>query len=342
MKRTAPAFWWRPRRSAVAILLAPAARIFGTAAAWRMAKPPVFRPHVPVICVGNFVVGGAGKTPTVIALARMARGKGLKPGLLASGYGGTGKGPTLVDPATHTADEVGDEGLLLAAVAPTVVSADRLAGARRLAEENIDIIIMDDGFQNPWIVHDLSLVLVDAAIGIGNGMVMPAGPLRAPLKPQMQRADALLVIGDGPAADPIVRAAARAGRVTLRARIRPTRVKDWRKDPILAFAGIGHPEKFFATLADAHAPVTRTLGFADHYTYTDIDAEKLMQVADADNLRLVTTEKDMVRLAGKTGALARLHARAEAFHVLLEFENPKAISEMIDETVQKAALAQRA
>jgi tetraacyldisaccharide 4'-kinase len=307
-----------------------------------MAKPPVFRPHVPVICVGNFVVGGAGKTPTVIALARMARSKGLKPGLLASGYGGSGKGPILVDTSAHTADEVGDEGLLLAAVAPTVVSADRLAGARRLAEENIDIIIMDDGFQNPFIVHDLSLVLVDAAIGIGNGMMMPAGPLRAPLKPQMQRADALLVIGDGAAADPIVRAAARAGRVTLRARIRPTRVKDWRKDPILAFAGIGHPEKFFATLAEAHAPVTRTLSFADHYTYTDIDAEKLMQVADADNLRLVTTEKDMVRLAGKTGALAKLHARAEAFHVLLEFENPKAISEMIDETVQKAALAQRA
>ena len=118
------------------------------------------------------------------------------------------------------------------------------------------------------------------------------------------------------------------------------RVKDWRKDPILAFAGIGHPEKFFATLAETHAPVARTLSFPDHYSYGEVDAAKLLQIADAEKLRLVTTEKDMVRLAGKTGALAKLRERSEPFHVILEFENPVAIGEMIDEAVRKAALAQ--
>jgi tetraacyldisaccharide 4'-kinase len=340
MKRSAPDFWWRPEPTAAALALWPIARIWGAASAWRMAKSGAFRPSVAVVCVGNFVVGGAGKTPTAIALARMARARGLKPGLLASGYGGTATTPILVDPSVHTADQVGDEALMLAAVAPTVVSRDRAAGARRLVEENVEIIIMDDGFQNPSLVHDLALVAVDAAVGIGNGLVIPSGPLRAPLKPQVQRADALLVIGEGEAADPLIRAAARAGTATLRARIKPTRLKEWRKDPILAFAGIGHPEKFFATLREAHAPVARTLSFPDHYKYGEADATKLLQIADAEKLRLVTTEKDLVRLSGATGALAKLRERIEPFHVILEFENPVAIGEMLDEAVRKAALAQ--
>ncbi|MEJ0012171.1 MAG: tetraacyldisaccharide 4'-kinase [Bauldia sp.] len=340
MRRSAPDFWWRPEPTAAALALWPAARIWGAAAAWRMNKAGGYRPPVAVVCIGNFVVGGAGKTPTAIALARMARGRGLRPGLLASGYGGAATAPILIDPAAHTADQVGDEALLLAAVAPTVVSRDRAAGAKRLVEENVDIIIMDDGFQNPSLVHDLAIVAVDAAMGIGNGRVIPAGPLRAPLKPQIRRADALLVIGEGEAADPLVRAAARAGTATLRARIRPTRVKEWRKDPILAFAGIGHPEKFFATLKEAHAPVARTLSFPDHYSYGEVDAVKLLEIADAEKLRLVTTEKDMVRLGGKTGALAKLRERIEPFHVILEFDNPVAVSEMLDEAVRKASLAQ--
>ncbi len=340
MTRSAPDFWWRSEPTAAALALWPVARIWGAAAAWRMGKGGGYRPPIAVVCIGNFVVGGAGKTPTAIALARMARGRGLRPGLLASGYGGAATAPVLVDAELHTADQVGDEALLLAAVAPTVVSRDRAAGAKRLVEENVDIIIMDDGFQNPSLVHDLAIVAVDAAMGIGNGRVIPAGPLRAPLKPQIRRADALLVIGEGEAADPLVRAAARAGTATLRARIKPTRVKEWRKEPILAFAGIGHPEKFFATLRDAHAPVARTLSFPDHYSYGEVDAMKLLEIADAEKLRLVTTEKDMVRLGGKTGALAKLRERIEPFHVILEFDNPLAVSEMLDEAVRKASLAQ--
>jgi tetraacyldisaccharide 4'-kinase len=340
MRRSAPEFWWRSEPTAAALALWPVARVWGGLAAWRMGKGEGYRPPVAVVCVGNFVVGGAGKTPTAIALARMARGRGLRPGLLASGYGGAATSPILVDPEKHTAGEVGDEALLLAAVAPTVVSRDRAAGARLLVKENVDIIIMDDGFQNPSLVHDLALVAVDAGVGIGNGMTIPAGPLRAPLKPQIQRADALLVIGEGTQAENLVRASARAGTAVLYARIKPTRVKEWRKDPILAFAGIGHPEKFFATLKNAHAPVARTLSFPDHYSYGEADAVKLLEMADAEKLRLVTTEKDMVRLAGKTGMLAKLRERIEPFHVILEFDNPVAVSEMLDEAVRKASLAQ--
>lgn len=342
MTRRAPDFWWRQQTSGAALALWPIARIWGALATWRMAKPPRYRAPVPVVCVGNLTVGGAGKTPTVIALARMARGRGLKPGLLAAGYGGRATGPVVVDTSVHTADKVGDEALLLAAVAPTVVCRDRAEGARRLVAEGVDIIIMDDGFQNPAVAFDLSLVAVDASVGIGNGRTVPSGPMRAPLKPQLRRADALLVIGEGEAAGPLIRAAARAGRATVRARLKPTRFKEWRKDPILAFAGIGHPEKFFASLAETHAPVARTLSFPDHYAYSEIDAEKLLAMADADKLRLVTTEKDFARLAGRTGILGKLRDRLEPFHVILEFENPTAIGEMIDEAVRKAALAQTA
>ena len=336
---TAPAFWWKGGASMASVALWPAARIWGAAATWRMNRPPVYRPPIPVICVGNFVVGGAGKTPASIALARIARGRGLKPGLLASGYGGREAGPLLVDPARHSADQVGDEPLLLAAAAPTVIARDRAAGARLLVEQGIDILIMDDGFQNPAIAKDLSILVVDAAVGIGNGRVMPAGPLRAPLRLQLQRADTLLVVGTGEAAEPLVRAAARAGRGALRGRLRPTKVREWRKEPILAFAGIGRPEKFFATLAEARAPIGRKVSFPDHHRYTDAEAAELIATADAEKLRLVTTEKDLVRLAGHGGAVGRLHERAEALQIIMEFENPTAIGETIDGAVREAALA---
>ena len=258
---------------------------------------------------------------------------------LPRGYGGQASGALLVDPASHDADRVGDEALLLAAAAPTVVSRDRAAGARRLVAEGVDFIIMDDGFQNPAIAKDFSLIAIDAGVGIGNGRIVPAGPLRAPLSLQLRRADALLVIGGGDAAEPLVRAAARAGRATLRGRLRPAKVREWRKEPILAFAGIGRPEKFFETLREARASVVRTVSFPDHHRYTDAEAAELMAAADAEKLRLVTTEKDLVRLAGRQGTAGELHKRAEALQVLLEFENPTAIGEMIDGTARAAARA---
>ena len=277
MTRKAPAFWWRDAgKRSRPWRCGRYARLWGAASAWRMTRPPRYRPPVPVICIGNFVVGGAGKTPTAIALARIARSRGLKPGLLASGYGGreTGAAARRSRSATMPSGSA-TKPLLLAAAGPTVVARDRAAGARRLVEEGVDLIIMDDGFQNPSLAKDLSLVVVDAAVGIGNGRVVPAGPLRAPLQLQLRRADMLLVIGDGTAAEPLVRAAARSGRATLRGHLRPTKLREWRKQPILAFAGIGRPEKFFATLAEAQAPVARTVSFPDHHRYTDAEAAEL-------------------------------------------------------------------
>ena len=185
--RAAPRFWWRPRRGIAALALWLPARLWGGLAAWKMSRPPRLRPAVPVICVGNFVVGGAGKTPTAQAFARMARSRGHRPGFLTRGYGGSETGPLLVDPARHGSDAVGDEALLLATVAPTIVARDRVAGANALMAAGVDLIIMDDGFQNPALAKDLSVVAVDAAVGIGNGLVTPAGPLRAPLAPQLRR-----------------------------------------------------------------------------------------------------------------------------------------------------------
>jgi len=339
VNRTAPDFWWRSDTAGAAVALWPVARLWGAAATRRLMRPPRFRPPVPVICVGNFVVGGAGKTPAVIALVRIARGRGLKPGILARGYGGRVKGPIVVDPAIYNADHVGDEALLLAAAAPTVVARDRVAGARKLIDEGVDAIVMDDGFQDPALAKDLSLVALDAGVGIGNGLTIPSGPLRAPLQSQLQRVDALLVVGDGDASEPVIRAAARAGRPIVKARIKPVRVREWRKQPVLAFAGIGSPAKFFASLNEVGAPVARTVSYPDHYRYGVADAAHLIASADRDGLRLVTTEKDMVRLAGKTGRLADLARRADAFRVTLEFDNPVAIGEMIDAVVVKAALA---
>lgn len=293
---SAPGFWWRPERSAAALALWPVSAIWGRTAAWRMDRPPRFRPPVPVICVGNFVAGGAGKTPTCLALGRMARGRGLKPGYITRGYGGSARGPLLVDPTQHDARMVGDEPLLLAASAPTVVGGDRVADARLLLDQGVNLIVMDDGFQNSSLAKDLSLVCVDAAVGIGNGMVTPSGPLRAPLGHQLRKADALVVIGEGERAEPLIRAAARAGRPVLRASLKPAKLREWRKEPLLAFAGIGRPEKFFATLRGLGVEVLRQRSFPDHAAYGPVLLGRLAAEAKALGAQLVTTEKDAVRL----------------------------------------------
>jgi tetraacyldisaccharide 4'-kinase len=340
--RSAPSFWWRGGRGPTALILAPLSALYGGAAGWRMGRRPRYRAPVPVVCVGNFVVGGAGKTPTALSLARIARARDLRPGFLTRGYGGKEVGPLVVDAGNHRADRVGDEALLLAAAAPTVVSRDRPKGAELLAANGVDFIIMDDGFQNPALAKDFSFVVVDAEAGIGNGMVFPAGPLRAPLKAQLRYTDALVVIGEGETADPLIRAAARAGRGILRARLKPTRVKDWRRTPILAYAGIARPEKFFASLAVVQAPVGKAMTFPDHHRYSETEAERLIGHADAAGLRLVTTEKDIARLSGAGGSLGKLRDRSDAFAVTLEFENSIAVGEIITEIAHGIAATVRA
>src|SRR6185295_300855 len=186
----APGFWWK-KSGAAAALLSPLAAIYGSVAARRLAQSGE-RTGVPVICIGNPTVGGAGKTPTAIAVARMLISAGERPAFLTRGFGGRLAGPVIVEPS-HAAAEVGDEPLLLARVAPTVVSRDRVAGARHAIAAGATAIVMDDGFQNPALAKDLSILVIDGTRGIGNGHVIPAGPLRAPLAPQLGRAHAILV-----------------------------------------------------------------------------------------------------------------------------------------------------
>lgn len=294
-----------------------------------MRKPPAFRPPVPVICVGNFVVGGAGKTPVSLEIARRLQAAGRRPGFVGSGYGGSAAGPTLVDPARHAATEVGDEALLLAAAAPTVVCRDRAAAARRLLAEGVDVVVMDDGFQNPSLAKDLSLVCVDAGAGIGNGMVVPSGPLRAPFAGQLARSDAVILIGESDAGRPVAAAAREAGKPLLGATLVPPPAGPWLDRPILAFAGIGRPRKFFDSLAAIGAPVMKTRAFGDHHPFTEAEAAALLAEAERDGLRLVTTTKDMARLSGAAGASAALRARAEAFPVTLSFADAAAIDELL-------------
>ena len=291
----APAFWWR-RSSLAATLLAPVGWIYGAVTARRMAHAGA-KTAVPVICIGNFVAGGAGKTPTAIAVARLLAADGFRPVFLSRGYGGSLAGPVVVDPSIHSAEKCGDEPLLLARAAPTVVSADRVTGAA-LAATLGDVIVMDDGLQNPALHKDLRLAVVDGESGVGNGRCVPAGPLRAPLSDQFRHVDAVIVIGGGEAGQKVAEWARRDGIAVVGARLDADRSAAGAvagRD-VLAFAGIGRPEKFWKSLEQAGARVRMARAFPDHHAYTRSDLAGLLGEAAAKGLLPVTTEKDWVRL----------------------------------------------
>lgn len=311
----APAFWWR-RPGAAAALLSPVAALYGAIAARRLSQAGA-RAGIPVICVGNLTVGGAGKTPAAIALARLLIDAGEKPMFLTRGYGGALSGPVTAQ-AHHTAAQVGDEPLLLARIAPTVVARERVAGARHAREGGASVIVMDDGFQNPSLAKDLSILVVDGARGIGNARVLPAGPLRAPLAAQLARARAMLIVGEVTGASPLV-IAARARRLPLfRARFEPdpAAVAALAGTKVLAFAGIGNPVKFFATVAEAGIEARIHRRFDDHHRYRADEAAALLEEAEGNGLALLTTEKDLARMQGDA-SIAKLAARARALPVTL-------------------------
>lgn len=311
MRLEPPAWWYgvSPADRLKAALLLPAGCLYGTAARARFAFTRGYRSSLPVICIGNFTLGGAGKTPLAIEVARMVRDWGGKPAFLTRGYGGSISGPHRVDVAADTAAHVGDEALLLARAAPTFVAHDRKAGARAIeAAGGADVIIMDDGFQNPSLVKDLTIIAVDAGAGLGNGWVFPAGPLRAPLAVQLRRADAIILIGEenGGCAD------LRGGDVpVMSARIRPAGDTAWLAlAPVIAFCGIGRPAKFFNTLEELGARVIATRAFPDHHVFTGEEAGALLDEAARTEATLVTTEKDWVRFDAIEGALSELKAKA--------------------------------
>ncbi len=311
-----PRFWRED--GALARLLTPVAAVYGAISGARMARTGA-RARVPVICVGNLTVGGAGKTPTAIAVAQVLLSEGARPFFLSRGYGGALAGPVRVTPQYRAAG-VGDEPLLLARVAPTIVARDRVQGAELAVAQGASIIVMDDGFQNPSLIKDCSLVVLDGERSIGNGRMFPAGPLRAPLDVQLARARALLVVGETSAkAEVVIARAHQRGLPVLHGRLTPdpAAIAELAGKTVLAFAGIAHPEKFFATLADIGiaAPVKRA--FADHHPFTGSDVQELLEQAKRDNLLLLTTEKDLARMQGDA-ACTELAAAAIALPIRLD------------------------
>ena len=328
-----PAFWWGEGSFASA-LLAPLAALYGAVAQWRLGRGGE-RAGAPVVCVGNLTVGGAGKTPTALALARMLAAAGERPMFLSRGYGGALAGPLLVDPARHRAREVGDEPLLLARTAPTIVARDRVKGAGIAGDASV--IVMDDGFHNPSLVKDFSVLVVDGRRGTGNGRVIPAGPLRAPLEAQLARAHALIVVGGLRRAADIAERARAANIPVLQARLRPdVDVIAWlRGRQVLAFAGIADPKKFFATLAEAGVVLAAARSFPDHHRYTRAEAVALCDDAQRAGLVLMTTEKDLARLSGED-QLKELAARVRALPVTLAFEDEEGMKSLLLERLAQA------
>lgn len=319
-----PAFWHRPS-SLLSSMLSPLAAIYGAVAARRLTVPGL-DVGIPVLCVGNYHVGGAGKTPATLALVHLLREMGEMPVVLSRGYGGALRGPVSVDPLRHAAADVGDEPLMMARDVPVVVARERVDGAAMARSRNASVILMDDGFQNPAIAKDASLIVIDAGRGLGNGRVLPAGPLRAPLPPQLARTDALIVVGSGTAADAVAKAIAAKGGPVLRAHLVPDEnvVAALRGKPVLAFAGIGDPAKFFMTLRHSGIDVAAEAAFADHHPFTTEEIERLVAEAGRSGLTAVTTEKDFVRLSSMP------HAKAIVpFAVTLQFEDPAMVRKFI-------------
>jgi tetraacyldisaccharide 4'-kinase len=308
------------RRGAAAALLAPLGWLYGATVAFKARHTKAFDPGLSVICVGNLTAGGSGKTPIAIVLAEMLRARGHRPYFLTRGYGGSERGPVLASRG-HSAAVMGDEALLLARTAPTIVARDRAAGARLAKEKGATVIVMDDGHQNFSLRKNLSLVVVDAETGFGNGYQIPAGTLREPVAQGLARADAVILVGDGAPGlggynGPVFRAHLKAEGDTFSGKT------------VFAFAGIGRPEKFTASLEDSGAAVMGSCFFADHHPYTEDEITQLRAVAG--DAMLVTTEKDFVRLSTAQREGIRM------LKVAAVFDDAPAMERLLDSIVPRA------
>ncbi len=316
----APGFWQDPA-APLGRLLSPLGWLYAEATAWRMAHGSPWRAAAPVVCVGNLTVGGTGKTPVVRDLAARLTARGDRPHILSRGYGGRERGPLLVEPARHHAAAVGDEALLLARDAPCWVAADRAAGARAIIAAGGGVILMDDGLQNPALIQDLRLVVIDGETGFGNGRAVPAGPLRERVSAGLSRADAVILLGEDRhgLADAIV------DRLpVLRAQLEPVEAAGLADVNLIAFAGIGRPEKFRATLAKMRARIAGFRGFPDHHPYAEGELTAMARDAERLDATLVTTEKDWVRLS------PAWRSRVRAVPVVLQWQDPRAIDALLD------------
>ncbi|MFQ5972969.1 MAG: tetraacyldisaccharide 4'-kinase [Alphaproteobacteria bacterium] len=324
----APEFWYDPRKAATPALLSPLASLYTAAGTFRQALVQPAPAPVPVVCVGNLVAGGAGKTPVALALVELARPAGLETAFLTRGHGGRATGPLLVDPERHDPRTVGDEPLLLAAAAATWVARDRCAGAAAAAEAGARLIIMDDGFQNPRLGKDVSLLVIDGESGLGNGRVMPAGPLREPLDRALTRADAVVLMGRDRHG---LRRALAPRLPVLGARLAPTAEGETLAGMrVLAFAGIGRPAKFFETLAELGCAVVARHAFPDHHRYRPDEIMRLCEDADVLDALPVTTAKDLVRLPPEARPMVRV------LPVTAEWEDTDAVVDLLAPVLKRA------
>ena len=315
-----PEFWSEHDYTAriAAALLSPLGWFYGASVAWKRDHASPYRAKAKTICIGNLTAGGSGKTPIATAIAEALLARRLKPIVLSRGYGGRLPGPLFVDPALHSAADTGDEPLLLAATAPVIVSRDRKAGAALADAQQADIIVMDDGHQNFQLSKDLSLVVVDAETGFGNGKILPAGPLRESVAQGLARADAVVLVGDG---DPALQGW--TGPV-LRAHLVPRDTAAVDGTRVVAFAGIGRPEKFLESLRQLGAELIASERFDDHHSYSAAEIARLKSKARNADARLVTTEKDYVRLLpAERQDIGVLHIRAA-------FDDAAALGRLLD------------
>jgi tetraacyldisaccharide 4'-kinase len=317
-----PAWWYEGRPTALAKLLRPLGTCYGWLAERRLRLIPPYRSRLPVICIGNFTAGGTGKTPLALRLADELIRLGERPCFLTRGYGGRVQGPHWVAAEKDDPRDIGDEAFLLAERAPTVVAANRAAGARAIeaAGHGFTVIVMDDGLQNPHLAKDLKIAVVDAARGLGNGEVIPAGPLRAPLAFQLAIVDAIVVNGslapDAPQARLLEELKQRFPGPVIEIAPRPKGDTSWLEGTrVVAYAGIGHPGRFFTLLGRLGADVRAAEAFADHHPYSEADARRLLELAASHQALLVTTAKDWVRLAKADGARRRLQEESRVLAI---------------------------
>ena len=340
-----PAWWYGAESQNVAACLQPVALLYGAAAAARMRIAVPYRSKLPVICAGNFTAGGTGKTPLALHLAERLKANGEKPVFLTRGYGGLAKGPMWVHATRHSAIDAGDEAMLLLRSAPVMVSRDRRAGAVAIeAARDASVIIMDDGLQNPSLAKDVTIAVVDAERRFGNGRVIPAGPLRAPLAFQMRLCHAIVLGGTGAApasaADFDKKLRETFTGPILHSRIEPRDATPWlRNANVVAYAGIGHPQRFFDLLERLGATLVDRQIFADHQRLTDENAKQLLARAGAANAVLVTTEKDLARLPDGNGPLGNLKRTSRVLAVRSVFD--AADQGLLDGLIYSALAARR-
>lgn len=324
-----PKWWYGPADARVVRLLQPLAQIYGRLAARRLGSRQGYRSRLPVICVGNFTAGGTGKTPLTLEVVRRLVAMGERPAILTRGYGGRIAGPHWIDLDRDTARTVGDEPLLLARAAPTLVARDRRAGAIAIetTAQGYTAIVMDDGLQNPALNKDLTFAVIDARRGLGNGQVIPAGPLRAPMEVQLPLADAIVVnapptLRSGEADDTVTTLRRAFPGPVLAARVTATGDLDWlREGPVLAFAGIANPERFFSLVRSCGGQIAETRVFKDHHAFSAAEIADLIARAQALGCALATTEKDLVRLTHGTAEARQLARQVRAVAIRATFDD---------------------